>query len=174
MRERRSRSFCRSRSLFEIRSIFQPVSLAASRAFWPPFPMASDSWSSATETRTFWSLSTICASSTFAGDSERVTKTTGSWLQGTMSIFSPPSSRTIACTRDPLMPTHAPTASILSSLDTTETLARDPGSRAMPLISMIFSATSGTSASKRRRRNSGCVRERMICGPRASLSTAMM
>ena len=32
-------------------SIFQPVSLAARRAFWPSLPMARDSWSSGTTTR---------------------------------------------------------------------------------------------------------------------------
>jgi hypothetical protein len=47
-----------------------------------------------------------------------------------MSIFSPWSSFTTACTREPRMPTQAPTGSMEESLETTAILAREPGSRA--------------------------------------------
>jgi uncharacterized membrane protein len=53
-----------------------------------------------------------------------------------MSIFSPCSSFTTACTRLPRMPTQAPTGSIELSLEMTAILARLPGSRATALISM--------------------------------------
>ncbi len=51
-----------------------------------------------------------------------------------MSIFSPCSSFTTACTRLPRMPTQAPTGSIEASRDTTAILARLPGSRATDLM----------------------------------------
>ena len=53
-----------------------------------------------------------------------------------MSIFSPWSSPTTACTREPRMPTQAPTGSIELSYEMTPILARLPGSRATALISM--------------------------------------
>jgi hypothetical protein len=52
-----------------------------------------------------------------------------------MSIFSPCSSFTTACTRLPRMPTQAPTGSIEPSFDSTAILAREPGSRATDLTS---------------------------------------
>ena len=54
-----------------------------------------------------------------------------------MSIFSPCSSPTTACTRWPRMPTQAPTGSIEESLEMTAILARQPGSRATDLISTM-------------------------------------
>ena len=54
-----------------------------------------------------------------------------------MSIFSPCSSCTTACTREPRMPTQAPTGSIELSRLITAILARLPGSRATALISMM-------------------------------------
>ena len=56
---------------------------------------------------------------------------------GMMSIFSPCSSFTTACTREPRMPTQAPTGSMEESRLITPILARDPGSRATALISMM-------------------------------------
>ena len=53
-----------------------------------------------------------------------------------MSIFSPCSSATTACTREPRMPTQAPTGSMELSLEITAILARLPGSRATARISM--------------------------------------
>jgi hypothetical protein len=57
--------------------------------------------------------------------------------QGMMSIFSPCSSPTTAWTREPRMPTQAPTGSIDESREITPILARLPGSRATALISMM-------------------------------------
>ena len=54
-----------------------------------------------------------------------------------MSIFSPCNSLTTACTREPRMPTHAPTGSIEESFDTTAILAREPGSRATDFTSTM-------------------------------------
>jgi hypothetical protein len=53
-----------------------------------------------------------------------------------MSIFSPCSSPTTACTRAPRIPTQAPTGSMEESFEITPILAREPGSRAQALISM--------------------------------------
>ena len=57
--------------------------------------------------------------------------------KGMMSIFSPFSSRVMACTREPLRPTHAPTGSTSRSLEKTATLARSPGSRTHFLITTV-------------------------------------
>ena len=56
--------------------------------------------------------------------------------QGMMSIFSPWSSLTTAWTREPRMPTQAPTGSIELSRDVTAIFAREPGSRATDFTSM--------------------------------------
>ena len=90
----------------------QPVSFAASRTFWPFLPMASDSWLSSTITSITLSTSlTIVTRCTLAGLSAFITNCTGSSEKSTMSIFSPRSSRMMACTRVPFMPTQAPTGS---------------------------------------------------------------
>ena len=54
-----------------------------------------------------------------------------------MSMRSPCSSCTTACTRTPRMPTQAPTGSIEESLEITAILARLPGSRATARISIM-------------------------------------
>jgi hypothetical protein len=59
-----------------------------------------------------------------------MTKRAGSRSNGTMSIFSPRSSCTTACTREPFMPTHAPTGSTSASRLVTAIFERAPGSRA--------------------------------------------
>ncbi len=64
--------------------------------------------------------------------------------------------------RLPRTPTHAPTASTFESIDDTAIFVRKPASRAIALISMTRSATSGTSASNSRRMKSGWLRERTI------------
>ncbi len=56
-----------------------------------------------------------------------------------MSIFSPRSSCTTAWTREPFMPTQAPTGSTSRSRDDTAILARAPGSRARDSMRTIFS-----------------------------------
>ena len=53
-----------------------------------------------------------------------------------MSIFSPCSSLTTAWTREPRMPTQAPTGSIEESREVTAILAREPGSRATDFTSI--------------------------------------
>ena len=88
--------------------------------------------------------------------------TAGSSSHFTISIFSPLSSSTIFCTRCPLGPTQAPTASTSSSRDTTAILERIPGSRATDFNSTVPSAISGTSNSNKRFNKPGCVREIMI------------
>ncbi len=76
---------------------------------------------------------------TFAGESAFAAKTEGSSDHSMMSIFSPRSSRIIACTREPFMPTHAPTGSTSRSRDDTAIFARAPGSRALDSMRTIFS-----------------------------------
>ena len=56
---------------------------------------------------------------------------------GMMSIFSPCNSFTTACTREPRMPTQAPTGSTEESREMTAILAREPGSRATALTSTM-------------------------------------
>ena len=63
---------------------------------------------------------------TRAGASASRANRSGSGDQGTMSIRSPPSSFTTACTREPLRPTQAPTGSMASSREMTATLVRLP------------------------------------------------
>ena len=92
-------------------SIRHPVSLAASRAFWPSRPIASDSIRSGTVTLAIRCSSSIVTLMTCAGLSAFATKTAGSSFQGMTSIFSPPSSATTAWTRAPRCPTVAPTGS---------------------------------------------------------------
>ena len=83
-------------------SMRQPVSVAASRTFWPFLPIASDSClSSTTTSMTRPPSSTIDTRWTFAGLSALVTNTIGSSEYSTMSIFSPRSSRMMAWTRVP-------------------------------------------------------------------------
>jgi hypothetical protein len=118
-------------------SMSQPVSCEASRTFWPRRPMASEScWSGTTTSmRSRSSSSTTLATS--AGASALTTKVAMSCDQGMMSIFSPCSSLTTACTREPRMPTQAPTGSTEESRETTAILAREPGSRATALTSTM-------------------------------------
>src|SRR5678816_3058802 len=74
---------------------------------------------------------------TFAGDSALAANTDGSSDHSMMSIFSPRNSRMIACTREPFIPTHAPTGSTSRSFDITAILARSPGSRTADLITTV-------------------------------------
>src|SRR5207245_295234 len=153
-------------------SIRIPVSLAASRAFWPFLPMASESWLSGTTMSAVASASDspgspIVTDDTLAGDSARATNVAGSCDHSMMSIFSPRSSRLMTWMRVPRRPTHAPIGSTSRLVDATATLARSPGSRAAPLTSTMPSAISGISVSNSRTRKPGCVRERRLWGPLA-------
>ncbi len=78
-----------------------------------------------------------------------------------MSMRSPRSSWTTFCTREPLRPTQAPTGSTSDSIEETAIFARNPGSRAAPMILTMPSAISGTSISNSLMRNSLQVRLRI-------------
>src|SRR5204863_487806 len=141
-----------------ITSRSQPVSWLARRMFWPPRPMACESFSSET------AMSMLCESSsttmdiTSAGDMALITNCAGLSTWGMMSTRSPAISLETACTREPRMPTQAPTGSMRGSLLFTAILARTPGSRAAPRMWMSPCPTSGTSSLKSSMRNSGAVR----------------
>jgi hypothetical protein len=105
-------------------SMRQPVSLAASRAFSPSRPIASDSWSSGTTTVACFDSSSTSTSRTRAGDRALAMKRAGSSLKGMMSIFSPRSSDTTMRTREPRGPTQAPTGSTPEACDTTAIFER--------------------------------------------------
>src|SRR4029077_20548483 len=77
--------------------------------------------------RSLSSSSTTLATS--AGASAFTTKVAMSGDHGMMSIFSPCNSFTTACTREPRMPTQAPTGSTELSREITAILAREPGAR---------------------------------------------
>src|SRR3989441_5470566 len=83
---------------------------------------------------------------TRAGASDSLANRSGSGDHGTMSMRSPLSSFTTACTREPLRPTHAPTGSIESSREETAILVRLPASRAVARISTMLCWISGTSS----------------------------
>lgn len=89
-----------------------------------------------------------------------------------MSIFSPRSSCTTACTRLPFMPTHAPTGSTSESRLDTAIFARPPGSRAAASMTTMPSAISGTSISNSLVSRFTDARDRTICGPLDSRSTS--
>src|SRR5882672_6276643 len=72
-----------------------------------------------------FSMSVIRTWLTLAGDNALAAKTEGSSDHSMMSIFSPRNSRMIACTREPFIPTHAPTGSTSGSFEATAILARD-------------------------------------------------
>ncbi len=146
----------------------QPVSSLASFTFWPPRPMACARLSSDT------AMSMLCVSSsttieaTSAGAIALIANCATLSSQSTISIRSPPSSPETACTREPRIPTQAPTGSIRPSLVFTAILALDPGSRAAARISITPSAISGTSILNNSINTSDVVRVRTSCGPRAS------
>src|ERR1700738_5198595 len=119
---RRSDSSCSVRM-----SISQPVSCEARRTFCPRRPIASDSWLlvSGTTTSIRSRSSSITTLATSAGASALTTKVVISGDQGMMSIFSPCNSLTTACTREPRMPTQAPTGSTAESIEITPIFASD-------------------------------------------------
>src|SRR5262249_10357610 len=85
----------------------------------PRRPMASESCWSGTTTSMRWRSSSSTTLATSAGASALTTKLAGSAVHGMMSIFSPCNSLTTACTRDPRMPTQAPTGSTDESREIT-------------------------------------------------------
>jgi hypothetical protein len=82
-----------------------------------------------------------------------------------MSMRSPRSSCTTACTRLPFMPTQAPTGSTSESRDATAIFERAPGSRAAETIETMPSYISGTSCSNSLVSISTAARESTIWGP---------
>ena len=129
------------------------MSAAASRTFWPRLPIASESWSSSTMHSSVGTGSIGCPSGPssssfssagiaetrviFAGESAfcaYVIRSSEYWM---MSIRSPRSSRMIACTRAPRMPTQAPTGSTSRSREETATFARSPGCRTQPRMTTV-------------------------------------
>ena len=82
----------------------------------------------------------------------------------TTSIFSFPSSLTIPCILEPFIPTQAPTGSILSSYESTDTFAFSPGILTTFLILINPSKTSGISCSKSFSKNFGEVLDIIIEG----------
>ncbi len=151
---------------------FQPVSSLARRMFWPPRPIACDSFSSATAMSMLWASSSTTIELTSAGAIALMTNCAAFSSNGMMSTRSPAISFETACTREPRMPTQAPTGSIRGSLLRTAILARAPGSRAAPRMLIRPWPTSGTSSLNSSIRNSGAVRDRNSCGPRGSVRTS--
>ena len=144
---------------------FQPKTCEAKRTFWPLRPMASAKLSSATATSMLWLSSLITIRSTSAGSMALVTYWARFSSHSTTSMRSPESSLDTAMTRAPRIPMQAPRGSMRLSLERTAILAREPGSRATPMISMTSWPISGTSMRKSSAKNSGAVREHTSCGP---------
>ena len=143
----------------------QPVNCVAKRTFWPLRPIACAKLASST------AISIACLSSsttielTSAGAIALITNCAGLSSQRTISTRSPPNSLVIACTREPRIPTQAPTGSIRLSLLFTAILAREPGSRAALLISINSSPISGTSKRNNSTNISGFARVTNNCAP---------
>ena len=88
-----------------------------------------------------------------------------------MSIFSPCSSFITARTRWPIGPMQEPLALTPGTVERTAILVRWPASRAMPQISTVPSAISGTSSANSFLTRLGCERDSITCGPRMPLRT---
>ena len=134
--------------------------------------MACANWSASTATSIACTSSSSTMDATSAGCKALITNCTGLSSHNTISTRSPPNSAVTAWTRVPRIPTHAPTGSMRWSLVLTAILARTPGSRAAPLISIISSPISGTSLWNKEISISGQVRDNNNCAPRPSLFTA--
>jgi len=89
-----------------------------------------------------------------------------------MSTRSPAISLETACTREPRMPTHAPTGSTRGSLLRTAILARHARITGRRQDVDEALTTSGTSSLNSSIRNSGAVRDKNSCGPRGSVRTS--
>ena len=134
--------------------------------------MAWESCSSATAISIDFLSSSTTIDKTSAGDIALITNLAGSSSHIMISILSPLNSLDTDCTRDPLIPTHAPMASSFGSLDFTEILALKPGSLAAPNISTNPCPTSGTSSLNSSTRNSGSFLVIYSWGPRSSAWTS--
>ena len=158
MSSRISASLFSSASLSVMTFRSQPVSSLARRMFCPPRPIAWDSLSSSTAISMLCESSSTTIDTTSAGDIALTTNCAGLSSHRMMSTRSPASSFDTACTREPRMPTQAPTGSIRLSLLLTAIFARSPGSRAAPRMSISPWPTSGTSILNSSIRNWGDVR----------------
>jgi len=96
--------------------------------------MACESFSSDTAMSMLCESSSTTMDMTSAGDMALITNCAGLSTYGMMSTRSPAISLETACTREPRMPTQAPTGSMRGSLLFTAILARTPESRAAPRI----------------------------------------
>ncbi len=143
----------------------------ARRMFCPSLPIACARSSSATTTTRRVSVTGMIRF-TSAGANTRRIRSDSSSVQLMISIRSLDNSRTIACTRLPRIPTHAPTGSTRLSFVVTAIFERWPGSRTTFTIRMVPSLISGTSSSNSRLRNSGDARDTMTCGPLGLLRTS--
>ncbi len=114
---------------------------------------------------TFFSSSTTIER-TSAGFIALITKVAISSSQGIMSTRSSFNSLVTVWIREPRIPTQAPTGSRLGMLARTAILARDPGSRAAAMISIISWPISGTSSFNSSISKLESVRLIIICGPR--------
>ena len=146
--------------------ISQPVNSPASRTFCPPRPIDKESWLSSTITSIAPLSSSTIIDSTSAGANALITNCAGSSDHLMMSTRSPFISFETLCTREPRIPTQAPTGSTLGSFDLTAILARRPGSRAAAKISIMFSLASGTSVRNKDNTKFGAIRSKTNCGPR--------
>ena len=96
-------------------------------------------------------------------------------LQLITSIFSrSPISFMTAWTRMPRPPTKVPTGSMPGTVLVTAILVRRPASRAMPLISTVLLASSGTSCLNRASMNSALPRDKRRLEPRSLRSIFLM
>ncbi len=154
--------------------ICQPVNSDARRTFWPPRPIAIARFSSSTTTSIACVSSSTTIDDTLAGANAPITNCAGSSDQSTISTRSPPNSPVTACTREPRIPTQVPIGSMRLSLVKTAILARTPASRAADFTSSKPCSISGTSSSNNFMMNSGAVRDRITCGPRALRSIRRM
>ena len=149
-----------------------PVSWLASFTFWPPLPIAWESFSSSTAISILFDSSSITIDKTAAGDIALITNWAGLSSHKIMSILSPAISFETDCTLEPLIPTQAPTGSSLGSLDLTAIFALTPGSLAALKISIKSWPTSGTSKLKSLIKKSECVLDKNNWGPFASALTS--
>ncbi len=135
-------------------SISLPTSIPASLMLHPPFPIPFLTSSGCIYTLIFSFSPPITTEDIFAGFKALWMSSWVFEVHWRTSMFSLRSSRTIPMIREPLTPMQAPIGSILSSYDSTATLARSPGTRTTFLIVIRPSYISGTSCSNSFSRNS--------------------
>ena len=155
-------------------SIVYSVNFAARLILTPLLPTALSSSPSLKIATQYLLSSSMYKSIGFAGESALVIKISDLSVKLTISIFSLFNSLTIAWIRLPLIPTQAPTASILLSIEWTIILLLSPGFLAIPLISIIPSSISGTSISNNLYRNKSSLLEIIISGPLGVTSTDLI